>query len=190
MNFNELYVWLDRFQLMDPQFKSHDAARLFTTITGSDEIVAQVHRNNADSEMILDEFIEFLFSLGIEKKLKRERSLNRQDDGKKFEPADAVRIFLEKTVLPQAAREMPIAGSALINAVGKQKDDSEGYDAIDCEEEVAICITIDEFCIQIDGFCIQNDDLKYKRQGTYGGRDGAPSGAQIELCEHALSPTE
>ena len=39
----------------------------YTGVTGSREIVAQKHKNNADSEMVLDEFSEFIFSLAIEK---------------------------------------------------------------------------------------------------------------------------
>jgi hypothetical protein len=134
MNFNELYRWIQNFELFTPDFKPKDAQKLFARVTGSDEIVAQIHKNNADSEMILDEFIEFLFMLALA------HTKPPKDDGsrrKKVVPSKSLRIkkFLSDIVLPKAAEEMPVDPKALAHAVGVHQGAGEGYDGIDSEEE-------------------------------------------------------
>ena len=134
MNFNELYRWLEKFELFTPDFKPKHAQKLFARVTGSDEIVAHVHKNNADSEMILDEFIEFLFMVALM------HTKPAQSDGsrrKQIVPSKSLRIrkFLQDVVLPVAADEMPVDSKALANEVGAKLGAGEGYDGIDSEEE-------------------------------------------------------
>jgi hypothetical protein len=134
MNFNELYRWLEKFELFTPDFKPKHAQKLFARVTGSDEIVAHVHKNNADSEMILDEFIEFLFMVALM------HTKPAQSDGsrrKQIVPSKSLRIrkFLQDVVLPVAADEMPVDSKALAKEVGAKLGAGEGYDGIDSEEE-------------------------------------------------------
>ena len=135
MNFNELYKWLNRFELMDSVFKPKDAAKLFARVTGSDQIVAQVHKNNADSEMILDEFIEYIFMVCLvhTQPVKDTGDTRR----KKVTKSKQLRIreFLTDMVFVKASEEMPVDSNTLNNAVGQHQGAGEGYDGIDSEEE-------------------------------------------------------
>lgn len=134
MNFNELYRWLEKFELFTPEFKPKHAQKLFARVTGSDEIVAHIHKNNADSEMILDEFIEFLFMVAL---AHTEPAKTDDSRRKKIVPSKSLRIrkFLQDVVLPAAAAEMPVDSKALAQEVGAKYGAGEGYDGIDSEEE-------------------------------------------------------
>ena len=153
MDFNELYCWLSRFELLDATFTPKDAARLFTRVTGSDEIVAQVHKNNRDSEMVLDEFLEFLFSMALAH-TKPAPSLEQR--AHKLSKAMRVRGFLMKRVLSKAAEEMPIESKALVKAVGARLGAGEGYDGIDSEEEELTGQALE--AVQLLGVAAADDD--------------------------------
>lgn len=64
---------------------------------GCDEIAAQIHKNNNDSEMILDEFVLYLVLVCIDKKKRRSAGLNIQGIVK------LVRQFLEEEILDKAS---------------------------------------------------------------------------------------
>eukprot|EP01051_Picozoa_sp_SAG22_P007531 SAG22_NODE_534_length_9397_cov_22.325231_2_plen_184_part_00 len=58
---NELLGLFEDLELYDAKLTPKVLAKLFTDITRQGQIVAQKHKNNNDSEMILDEFIELVF---------------------------------------------------------------------------------------------------------------------------------
>ena len=66
-------------------------------MAGCDEIAAQIHKNNNDSEMILDEFVLYLVLVCIDKKKRRSAGLNIQGIVK------MVRQFLEEEILNKAS---------------------------------------------------------------------------------------
>ena len=122
-------------------------------MTGSDEIVAQVHKNNRDSEMVLDEFLEFLFSMALAH-TKLAPSLEQR--AHKLSKAMRVRGFLMKRVLSKAAEEMPIESKALVKAVGARLGAGEGYDGIDSEEEELTGQALE--AVQLLGVAAADDD--------------------------------
>lgn len=110
-----------------------EAARLFTRVTGSDEIVAQRHKNNADSELVLDEFFKYLFHLA----LAHTTGATKGAGGAKrlIPPATRFSTFLTQRVLKRATQEMPVDRAALARAVGANTEVGSGYDGIESVDE-------------------------------------------------------
>ena len=143
MDFNELLTWLEKFDLLDGDFTPRHAAKLFTRITGTDEIIAQQHKNNRDSEMVLDEWIEFLFCVALVHTQPRQaaepkdgaRSKRKAKGG--LSASLRIRNYLREVIMTRAATEMPIDRTSFSKTVGSHEGvtEAEWYDAIDSEEE-------------------------------------------------------
>lgn len=96
---------------------------------GCDEIVAQIHKNNNDSEMILDEFLLFLVLVCMAKK--KRRSAGQSTDA----IAKMVRQFFDEEILARSSiAGMPVTTNALKADVGRNPRIGD-YDTIPRENE-------------------------------------------------------
>ena len=103
--------------------------RCCVVAAGCDEIVAQIHKNNNDSEMILDEFMWFFFLVCMAKK--KRRSAGQTVEG----VVKIVRLFLDEEILAKTSiAGMPVATKALKADVGRKPRVGD-YDGIAREYE-------------------------------------------------------
>lgn len=60
MSFNHVFMVLDRCDLFDPVLNTKKAVELFCKVTLDSDLLPQEHPNNQNSEMVYDEFCEFV----------------------------------------------------------------------------------------------------------------------------------
>ena len=91
--------------------------------------MAQIHKNNNDSEMILDEFIWYFVLVCMAKK--KRRSAGQSVEG----IVKMVREFYDEEILTRASvAGMPVSANSLKSDVGR-KPEMGAYDGIAFEEE-------------------------------------------------------
>ena len=91
---------LQTCEVLDARLDPRKVKDLFQEVTGASEVVAGVHKNNRQTEMTYDEWIEFLVRCAL---------VLKPADNSKEEPSllDHVRTFIDDMIFQRCAQSVP-----------------------------------------------------------------------------------
>jgi len=95
MSLNHVLVMQEKMDMFDPSFNVKRCAEMFAKIVVDSDLLPQEHPNNANSEMIFNEYLDFL--------MRTARAKNSSKDT----TADVVKKFISEEIIPKAARLLP-----------------------------------------------------------------------------------